>query len=443
MNELFLKILSMSISAGFLVPVVLLARLLLRKAPKWINVLLWGIVAVRLVCPILVESPLSLVHQSVGSGSLVEQWQDDYVGNIVVFHDNTSEYDAGLAAGRQPVPAGDGHSYVVTGPDRLNEPATVGSTIVPVMTAVWITGIALLTAYTAVSFFRLRRKVGTAVLLRDNIFQSEAVISPFVLGTLQPKIYLPFALDEKALEHVVAHEQAHIRRKDHWWKPLGFLLLTIHWFNPLMWLSFVLLCRDIELACDEKVIRELGNEQRADYSQALVACSVRSPVISACPLAFGEVGVMQRVKAILRYRKPGSWIVLLAVIACGAVAVCFLTNPKQDRFRIGIVIPAGSQAEFVYANEEISPTKSPIILSAGDHLDDTEVVLTRVPGSEALSQPQYLTPGMPLRLSAEKGSWYRIGVNVQNPTEQDITVFLDVRNVQVRIPSRAEPDVVK
>ena len=191
-------------------------------------------------------------------------------------------------------------------------------------------GVAVLLLYTAVSYWRLRGKVSEAVILRDNIYQSENVGSPFVLGIIKPKVYLPYKMDVQDLGHVVAHEQAHIRRKDHWWKPLGFLLLTIHWFNPLMWLAYVLLCRDIELACDEKVIKELGNEQRADYTQALVACSVNRRMIAACPLAFGEVGVKERVKSVMNYRKPAFWIVLLAVITCVVVALCFLTNPRND-----------------------------------------------------------------------------------------------------------------
>lgn len=168
----------------------------------------------------------------------------------------------------------------------------------------WLTGVGILLLYTAISYWRLRRKVNTAVRYKDNIFQSEHVSSPFVLGIVKPRIYLPFNMDGQALEHVIAHEQAHIHRKDHWWKPLGFLLLTIHWFNPLVWLAYVLLCRDIELACDERVIRELGNEQRADYTQALVACSVDRRMVAACPLAFGEVGVKERVKSVMNYRKP-------------------------------------------------------------------------------------------------------------------------------------------
>ena len=288
--------------------------------------------------------------------------------------------------------------------------------------------------YTAISYWRLRRKVDTAVRYEDNIFQSENVGSPFVLGIIKPKIYLPFKMDEQDMEHVVAHEQAHIRRKDHWWKPLGFLLLTIHWFNPLMWLAYVLLCRDIELACDEKVIKELGNEQRADYTQALVACSVNRRMIAACPLAFGEVGVKERVKSVMNYKKPAFWIIILAVIACVVVVVCFLTNPKQDSYTLRIVVPAGSQEEFVYSDEEVSTIKNSIKIWSGDGLGDTEVLLSPVnETTETGYTATYLTHGMPVEFDAEKDTWFKIGVNMQNSTDEDIIVYVEVENVEVRI----------
>ena len=182
-----------------------------------------------------------------------------------------------------------------------------------------------------VSTLRLRHRVREAVRLRGNIYQSERIDSPFVLGTIRPRIYLPYRMDSRDRQHVIAHEQAHLRRGDHLWKPLGFLLLTIHWFNPVMWLSYVLLCRDIELACDETVIRELGCEQRADYMQALVSCSVNRRRIAACPLAFGEIGVKERVKSVMNYKKPTFWIILLAIIACVVLAVCFLTDPVASK----------------------------------------------------------------------------------------------------------------
>ena len=299
---------------------------------------------------------------------------------------------------------------------------------------IWIFGMIALALYTAISYWRLHRKVDTAVRYKDNIFQSENVKSPFVLGIIKPRIYLPFNMNGQDLEHVVAHEQAHIHRKDHWWKPLGFLLLTIHWFNPLMWLAYVLLCRDIELACDEKVIKELGNEQRADYMQALVACSVNRRMIAACPLAFGEVGVKERVKSVMNYKKPAFWVIIIAVIICVGVAACFLTNPKQDRYTLRIVVPAGSQEEFVYTEEEVSTVRNSIKIWSGDGLGDTEVLLFPVnKTAETGYTATYLTHGMSVEFDAENDTWFKIGVNMQNPTNEDIIVYVEVENVEVRI----------
>lgn len=310
MNELFLKIVNMSISASWLVLVVLILRFVLKKAPKWVNILLWGIVAIRLICPFSFESALSLIPSAeTFPEKVISGPSFDVQTGITPVDNRINDY------------LGDRYFEGVT------VPANNGNNIMTILTIVWTIGILLLVAYTVISYWRLRRKVDTAVRYKDNIFQSENVKSPFVLGIIKPRIYLTFNMNGQDLEHVVAHEQAHIHRKDHWWKPFGFLLLTIHWFNPLVWLAYVLLCRDIELACDERVIKELGNEQRADYTQALVACSVNRRMIAACPLAFGEVGVKDRVKSVMNYKKPAFWGVVLAVIVCVFVAVCFLTNP--------------------------------------------------------------------------------------------------------------------
>ena len=310
MVDVFLKIVNMSISASWLVLAVLVFRLVFKKAPKWIHVLLWGIVAVRLLCPFSIESALSLIPsaETISPEIMMSREPTIHTGvpaiNSVVNPIITETFAPEPVASANPL-----------------------QILIPVLAMIWGIGVALLLAYTAISYWRLRRRVRMAVLLRDNIYQSEAVSSPFVLGIIKPKIYLPFQIDGQNLEHVVSHEQAHIRRRDHWWKPLGFLLLTIHWFNPIMWLAYVLLCRDIELACDEKVVKELGMEQRADYSHALLACSVNRRMIAACPLAFGEVGVKERVKTVLNYKKPAFWVIVVSLIACAVVAVCFLTNP--------------------------------------------------------------------------------------------------------------------
>ena len=311
MSELFLKIFNMSVSASWIVLAVLLLRFLLKKAPKWTCVLLWGVVAVRLICPFTVESVMSLIPsaETVSPQALVEE---PAINTGVAFLNNALNpviYDTAVSVA----------------PEKS---INILQLFVLVFSKIWVIGIGAMLLYTVASYLRLKRKVGTAVLLQDNVFQSENVISPFVLGMIKPRIYLPFAISEAAATHVIAHEIAHIRRGDHLWKPLGFLILTLHWFNPLVWIGYVLLCRDIELACDEKVIKEMNADEKADYSQALLTCSVNRRLIAACPLAFGEVGVKARVRSVLHYKKPAFWIVVAALLACIAVALCFLTNPK-------------------------------------------------------------------------------------------------------------------
>lgn len=314
MSELFLEIVNRSIAASWIVIAVLVLRLCLKKTPKWVNVLLWGIVAVRLIFPFSIESALSLIPsaETVSPSIMMEQ---------------TPSVQTGVPALDQVINPVIGHS-LAPAPGASANPLQIW---IPVLTVIWLLGVAALFLYSAVSYRRLRRRVCEAVILRDNIYQSENVCSPFVLGIIRPKIYLPYHMDKREMDHVIAHEQTHIRRRDHWWKPLGFLLLTVHWFNPLLWLGYILLCRDIELACDEKVIREMGSEQRADYTQALVSCSVSRRSIAACPLAFGEVGIKERVKSVMNYKKPAFWIVLASVVVCAVAAVCFLTDPKTER----------------------------------------------------------------------------------------------------------------
>ena len=379
LSEVFLKILNMSISASWLVLAVLLLRLVLKKAPKWVSVLLWGFVAVRLICPFTIESVLSLIPSAeTVSPEIMMDW--------------TPEISTGIGSVDTVI------NPIITQTFAPN-PATSANPLqilIPVAGILWFTGIVAMLLYTAVSYFLLRRRVATAVLLRNNIYQSENVDSPFVLGIIKPKIYLPFQMDGKNLEHVIAHEESHIRRKDHWWKPFGFVLLALHWFNPLMWLGYILLCRDIELACDEKVIKEMDNENRADYTQALVACSVNRRRIAACPLAFGEVGVKERVKSVMNYKKPAFWIIVVAVVTCIAVAVCFLTNPlnrvslsklKSDEINMpgildditgmivtyeGISVACPEQADvnrFLATMEKIDVSRDPISLSRSEDRD--------------------------------------------------------------------------
>ena len=287
---------------------------------------------------------------------------------------------------------------------------------IPVLTGIWLFGIAALFLYSAVSYWRLHRKVCEAVILRGNIYQSEKVCTPFVLGIIKPKIYLPYHMDSREMDHVIAHEQTHIRRKDHWWKPLGFLLLTIHWFNPLMWLSYILLCRDIELACDEKVIRKMSNEQRADYTQALVACSVDRRLITACPLAFGEIGVKERVKSVMNYKKPAFWIVLASVIVCAVIAVCFLTNPIGFQFDVSAnTIVSANHFDMRNADDPVAIEMTPA------QIGELNSRLAGVKNCKRSDKYAGLTPGYQISAQMQDGSYIRIsGYSLSDNTMVDI-----------------------
>ncbi len=313
MSEIFLNILNMSVTASWIVLAVLVLRLLLKKAPKWITVMLWGIVGIRLVCPFSIESVLSLIPSN-----------ETIPTNIATAP--TPQIDSGVPIINNAVNSVITNNFTPTLENSVN-PLQI---VIFVLSVIWLVGIFAMLVYTLVSYLKVKSKVKTAVLLEDNIFQCETVGSPFVLGLIKPKIYLPFNIKKRDMEYVIAHERSHIHRRDHWWKPLGFLLLTFYWFNPILWLGYIFLCRDIELACDERVINKLDTEQRADYSEALLNSSVNRRMIAACPLAFGEVGVKQRIKSVLNYKKSAFWIIIIAVIVVATTSVCMLTSPKAN-----------------------------------------------------------------------------------------------------------------
>lgn len=312
MTELFLSLVNRSLAAGWLVLALVLLRPLLKKAPRWICVALWGLVALRLLSPFTLESALSLIPSA-------------QVISPEIMTDPVPAIHTGIAAVNSTVNPVLQESFAPQ-PEASANPLQI---FLPLCALVWAVGVAAMAVYALVSWLRLRNRVNTAVRLRENIYQSDWALSPFVLGLMKPRIYLPFGTPEGDMEHILAHERAHIRRKDHWWKPIGFALLALHWFHPLMWMAYVLLCRDIELACDEKVIRQMDTQQRADYSQTMLRCGADRRFITACPLAFGEVGVKARIKHVLSYKRPAFWIILAALILCIAVAVCFLTDPAD------------------------------------------------------------------------------------------------------------------
>ena len=321
MAAVFLKLLNLSISASWLVLAVLVLRLVSKRSPKWVNVLLWGIVALRLVLPFSIESALSLIPSAeTVSPAAVQFAPAPTITSGVSVIDNAVN------------PSLSEHFAAV--PTASVNPLYVWTEIAG---WVWLIGLGAMLLYALVSYLRLRRRVSVSLPIRDRIYLCDAISSPFILGVVKPHIYLPSGLDEVQRRNVLAHEQAHLARRDHWWKPLGFALLAVYWFNPVLWLAYTLLCRDIELACDERVIRTMDESAVKTYSTVLLACSMPRKAVITCPLAFGEVGVKERVRNALRYKKPAFWVVAASVAVCVIVAVCFLTNPPTDTDAAGLV----------------------------------------------------------------------------------------------------------
>ena len=378
MDDVFLKLVNLSISASWLILAVLVLRVVLKKAPKWVMPLLWGVVALRLVCLFSIESALSLIPSAETIPSeivtetrepvLYEQATLDIVTNPTL--PSAAEVPVGVS----------------------RQQAQVDFNIYSVL---WLAGMAALLVHALVSAGKLKRKLATAILLRDNIYESEFVDSPFVFGVVKPNIYLPMHMDEGTAAYVIAHERAHLARRDHWWKVLGYLVLALHWFNPLVWVAYILFCRDIELACDEKVVKGLDGAARADYSQALLSCAAPKRAVAACPLAFGEGNIKTRVKSALHYKKPAFWVAAAAVLAVVIVAVCFLTNPRSERgslvwaqklnaadvASIELYVPAEGKARQYkkLGTEEMAQAVELINSSRGTYIEKPETVYGGLP----------------------------------------------------------------
>ena len=321
MAAVFLKLLNLSISASWLVLAVLVLRLISKRSPKWVNVLLWGIVALRLVLPFSIESALSLIPSA------------ETVSPAAVQFAPAPTITSGVSVIDNAVNSSLSEHFAAVPTASVN-PLYVWTEIAG---WVWLIGLGAMLLYALVSYLRLRRRVSVSLCVRENIYLCDAISSPFILGVVKPHIYLPSGLDEVQRQNVLAHEQAHLARRDHWWKPLGFALLAVYWFNPVLWLAYALLCRDIELACDERVIRTMDESAVKTYSTVLLACSMPRKAVITCPLAFGEVGVKERVRNALHYKKPAFWVVAASVAVCVVVAVCFLTDPPTDTDAAGLV----------------------------------------------------------------------------------------------------------
>lgn len=314
MYAAFVKLLNMSAASSILIALVIVVRFFLRKIPKKYICILWAIVAVRLVCPTSISSAVS-AYNYIGHHA-------ESSGQVEYIHYN----------GKSEKPKAEVTITLPVESEKNDGPAANFMTkgiYIPTFLGIWAAGAAALLGYAAISYYRIWVQVRESIRLRSNIFICDYIPSPFILGFIKPKIYLPSHLDRHQQRSVVAHERAHIARLDHLWKPLGYSILCVHWFNPLVWIAYALLCRDIEMACDERVIQAMAPERKQEYAALLLSCSMPKKLISACPVAFGEADVKQRIRGILNYRKPSSWVIAIAVVLCAAIAVSFLTNPQR------------------------------------------------------------------------------------------------------------------
>lgn len=421
MEGVFIKLLNLSIQASILIVVVLLLRFILNKSPKWMKCLLWALVAIRLVCPFSIESIFSLSPDA----EVVNM--DNYVGMP-----NIQSEAAGTDRSV--------NKYVETHDNEGVAVEKKNTNPIYFLSIIWSVGIVILAVYALGSCLKIWRRVKLSIRTTENIYICDRIESPFIFGIIKPRIYLPSGISEEQKESVIAHEQTHIKRLDHFWKPFGFCLLTVYWFNPLCWLAYILLCRDIELACDEKVIKNMDVTQKKIYSQVLLSFSESQKQILACPLAFGEVGVKERIRSILNYKKPAFWIIAVAIVSMIVTSVLFLTSPKKKTYEITFHIPAGCENQLVFSDEEISSLKKNISFSVGRDIGDTEIQLKGVEGKEegAYDEPVYVTSGMSAKMQVERGAWYRVGIYASNDTVEEKTVHVSVKNVEVRIAANKE-----
>lgn len=314
MNQIVIGILNNAWASSLFIVAVILVRLMIKKAPKWIPCALWGLVAVRLLLPFRIESVLSLVPSAAPIPSNIEYSPVPHIDSGIPIINQTMNPMLESSLAPQPVTS--------VNPLQI---------LLFVAGIVWIAGMVGMLAYALISYVVLRRKVAASKELEKNVFVCDDIVSPFILGIIRPGIYLPSGLSAMARECVLEHERAHLKRRDHFWKPFGFGILSIYWFHPLCWIAYILLCKDIELACDEKVTRDKDKQWKADYCQALLDCNVKRRLIVACPVAFGEVSVKDRVKLVLNYKKPAFWVIVAAIVISAVTAVCFMTSPKENK----------------------------------------------------------------------------------------------------------------
>lgn len=406
MNGFLLTLLDMSLVSSFLILAVLLVRLLFKKAPKAIICLLWALVGIRLLCPISFESPLSLVPEAEPVTYIVQRAEEsDTVKDFEKLKRDVISYDT---------PEG---SVVVTTKESVKP--YVWGYVNKALPYIWVSGCAVMVALSLVSYIKLKRSILVSVCQSDNIWRCDGIKSPFILGVIRPRIYVPSHLSAEELDVVVKHEKAHLKRLDHIWKPLGYLILIVHWFNPLVWLSYAMLCRDIEGACDEYVIRKMSNEDKKLYSETLLACSVPRYLLTACPVAFGEVSVKGRIRSVLSYKKPALWIIVAALVLSIVIAVLFMTNPMKSETS-GFETPEELIHQVILDQEENGFNNEDYICEMHDIMEVVEITPTKSAYYMWVSYGEFSEENGEVKLN--RGGIYPVAITVKQQNDMSYTL---------------------
>lgn len=420
MDRLFITILNNALVASWIILAVIILRFVfkkfIKKIPKWVNCLMWVLVAVRLVFPFSIESIFSVVPSAKPVPMDIE-------------YAKVPQIDSGIYAINTVINPVLQNNFTTAEIDTVNKMQLVFI----IASYIWVVGVAGLLIYALISFALLKKQVKNANRADKGVYVCDTIDSPFIFGIFRPNIYIPNSLDEDNRLCVIEHEKAHIKRGDFLWKPLGFIILSVYWFNPLCWIAYICLCKDIEYACDEKVTKDKDKDWKVKYCQALLDCSSQRRLVSACPVAFGEVSVKDRVKSVINYKKPAFWVICISVIVCAVVGVCFLTNPDSSTYSIDVVMPSGY--DYNQSDEEFSPIRNKLTITLDEGQENTTICLipTEAKTETEYDEPITLTAGVPVTLEVEKNAWFELGVILNEKVSRDVRFSFTLKNVNVRI----------
>lgn len=405
MNNIIIHLINNSISASWLIIVIIIFRLLFKKTTKKIFILLWIILGIRLIIPFKIESVFSLIPSS-NTLQYANQEKISINSGLNLVDNNLNAYLSNL--------------------ETINKKIDV----LQIFKIIYIVVLCLLIIYSLINYYRFKYKLKTAIKLENNLYQSDMINNPLLFGLINPKIYLPFSIKENDRTYIMMHEEIHLKRKDYLTKLLAYTITLIYWFNPLIWLSYYLFEKDLEMLCDEEVIKKLNNEEKASYSKTLLSVSSMHKH-NVYLLSFNEIAVKERIKAILNYSKPKFYISIVSILLIIIIALCFLTSPKKE-YMLKATIPPMSNGEKVYVDCFIIPYKNQLTIKVPDNVDEGEIILE----SNEETIRFYIQRGLSQKVKVNKDVVYHLAILTNNFSDQELEVYINVKNADVAIEDK-------